>query len=133
MLVCMGTVKVVTGDDLSVQDTAVADALRDGGEAGRAAQSIARLRQSIDAVDEMIVRLLAQRFALTRQVGQCKAKAGFAALDSERERRQVARLTGLAEECGLDREIVRRYHAMVVDASKSRHRAIAARRDDIVT
>ena len=60
------------------------------------------------------------------QIGQWKARAGFAPADNEREHSQIARLRTLAEQAGLDPDIAESYHTFVVSESKTRHERIAA-------
>lgn len=93
-----------------------------------ATREIEHLRENIDEIDDEIVRLLARRFRITEKVGQLKAAAGFAALDAAREERQLARMSGLAVDCGLSPTIARAYRDFVVTASKKRHEDIAAGR-----
>ncbi|KFI69542.1 chorismate mutase [Bifidobacterium magnum] len=93
--------------------------------ADEAAAQIERLRSSIDNIDMAIVAMLAQRFEVTRQVGQWKARAGFDAYDPQREDAQLARMTQLAHDTGLDPHIARQYLHFVADAAKERHRSIA--------
>ncbi|OFQ97016.1 chorismate mutase [Alloscardovia sp. HMSC034E08] len=95
-----------------------------------ATREIEQLRQNIDAIDDEIVRLLARRFEITEKVGRLKAAAGFAALDAAREERQLARMSGLAVDCGLSPTIAHAYRDFVVTASKKRHADIAAGRED---
>ena len=47
---------------------------------------LARARASIDNLDAALVHLLAERFKITRQVGQLKASLGLAPADPARER-----------------------------------------------
>lgn len=93
-----------------------------------ATREIEHLRENIDEIDDEIVRLLARRFRITEKVGQLKAVAGFAALDAAREERQLARMSGLAVDCGLSPTIAHAYRDFVVTASKKRHEDIAAGR-----
>ncbi len=90
-----------------------------------AAREIEKLRADIDAIDDDIIRLLARRFDATRQVGQWKSQAGFAALDSAREERQRERLRTVAQESGLEESIAVGYLEFVVGESKKRHKKIA--------
>ena len=46
------------------------------------AKRIITLRQSIDNIDNAVIYLLAERFALTNRIGSIKAQAGFAPCDS---------------------------------------------------
>lgn len=64
---------------------------------------IIRLRGSIDNIDAALVYLLAERFRVTRRVGELKAVGGLPPADPAREQEQIARLTSIAEESGLDR------------------------------
>ncbi|MGB1506472.1 MAG: chorismate mutase [Acidimicrobiales bacterium] len=59
-------------------------------------------RSSIDNIDAALVLLLAERFKITKAVGEYKASAGLPAADPGREDVQIARLRRLAEEANLD-------------------------------
>lgn len=54
------------------------------------------LRSSIDAIDEEIIGTLARRFAITREVGELKARETLAPVDAIREARQQERYAQLA-------------------------------------
>ncbi|TCD53900.1 chorismate mutase [Alloscardovia theropitheci] len=95
-----------------------------------AIRGIEEQREIIDSIDDDIVRLLARRFKATKRVGQLKAKAGFAALDSARENRQRDRLRVIAAESGLEQEIAEGYLEFVVGQSKKRHKKIAEEGDN---
>ena len=66
------------------------------------AAELQRLRHSIDNMDAALVHLLAERFAITQQVGVLKAAYGLPPADPAREAQQIARLRALAEEAQLD-------------------------------
>lgn len=59
-------------------------------------------RSSIDNIDAALILLLAERFKITKAVGEYKAGAGLPAADPAREEVQIARLRRLAEEANLD-------------------------------
>lgn len=59
-------------------------------------------RSSIDNIDAALILLLAERFKVTRAVGEYKAAAGLPPADADREKVQIARLRRLAEEANLD-------------------------------
>ncbi len=59
-------------------------------------------RSSIDNIDAALVLLLAERFKITKAVGEYQASAGLPAADPGREDVQIARLRRLAEEANLD-------------------------------
>ena len=52
---------------------------------------LARLRQDIERIDHEIIRLIAERVRLAREVGAAKHEAGLATLDHARD-------VGLSEE-----------------------------------
>ncbi len=49
-------------------------------------------RASIDNLDAALIHILAERFRITKAVGELKAASGMAPADPERERQQVERL-----------------------------------------
>src|SRR5215217_7377137 len=67
-----------------------------------AAAELRRLRDSIDNMDAALVHLLAERFKITQQVGELKARHGLSPADPEREAHQIARLRALAADAKLD-------------------------------
>ncbi|MCI6574374.1 MAG: chorismate mutase [Arcanobacterium sp.] len=80
-----------------------------------------RYRQAIDTCDAELVRILAQRFAITERVSQLKARAGWPAVDEQREAEQAQRIDDLAQEQGLDPEIALTVWRTVVDLVVQRH------------
>ena len=89
------------------------------------AQSLQRLRGSIDNIDAALVFLLAERFRCTKQVGQLKAEHGMPASDPAREEQQLARLRTLALDAELDPEFAEKWFNFVV-AEVIRHHTAAA-------
>lgn len=73
-----------------------------------------RLRASIDNMDAALVCLLAERFKITKQVGELKAQEGLAPADPERESQQIARLRRLAAEADLDPEFAEKFLSFIV-------------------
>jgi len=80
------------------------------------------LRTELDTIDEDLVRLLGERFQVTRCVGQLKKANGYKAADLAREAAQDARLRKHATTAGIDGElaaaIMRLVRARVVDEHK---------------
>jgi chorismate mutase len=72
-------------------------------------------RSSIDNIDAALVYLLAERFKVTRRVGEYKAAVGMPPADLEREALQVQRLRDLAENAGLDPLFSEKFLRFVID------------------
>lgn len=87
---------------------------------------ILRLRASIDNIDAALVHLLAERFRCTQRVGELKAAGGLPAADPDRDRQQIARLTAIAEESGLDPQFAEQFREFIVSEVIRNHRRIAA-------
>ena len=86
---------------------------------------LARLRHSIDNVDAALIHLLAERFKLTRTVGQFKATHDLPPADPAREARQIERLRALSHQAQLDPVIAEKYLDFVVTEVVRHHEAIA--------
>lgn len=67
---------------------------------------LAEIRERVDAADARLVRLLAERFALTHRIGVLKAGARLPPLDARREEEKLAALKTLGKERGLSPELV---------------------------
>lgn len=75
---------------------------------------LAGYRQSIDNIDAAMIHILAERFRITKAVGDYKAKHQLAASDPGREERQIARLRKLAEEARLDPEFSEKFLRFII-------------------
>ena len=76
---------------------------------------MAEYRSSIDNIDAALVHLLAERFKVTRRVGEYKAAVGMPPAVLEREALQVQRLRDLAENAGLDPLFSEKFLRFVID------------------
>ena len=83
-----------------------------------------RLRDSIDNMDAALVHLLAERFAVTQQVGLLKAEHGLPPADPAREAQQIARLRALAVEARLDPEFAEKFLGFIVAEVVRHHEAV---------
>ena len=90
-------------------------------------EELRRLRASIDNMDQVMIRVLAERFKITQAVGELKAELGLPAADPGREVEQIARLRRIAAEAGLDPEFAEQFLAFVVNEVIRNHEAIARR------
>ena len=73
-----------------------------------------RLRSSIDNLDAILLHTLAERFKLTKEVGQLKAAHDLPPADKAREARQIERLRRLAADAGLDPEFAEKFLSFIV-------------------
>ena len=80
-----------------------------------------QVRDQIDAIDEQLVALLAQRFDLTHRVGLLKADKELSSLDSSREAEKLARLTELCESRGLNADLVRELFSRIMQEVVQNH------------
>ena len=76
---------------------------------------MAEYRSSIDNIDAALVHLLAERFKVTRRVGEYTAAVGMPPAALEREALQVQRLRDLAENAGLDPLFSEKFLRFVID------------------
>ena len=83
------------------------------------------LRASIDNMDDIIVRVLAERFKITQRVGVLKATEGLPPADPGREKQQIERLRRLADDAGLDPEFAEKLLTFIVTEVVRHHEQIA--------
>jgi chorismate mutase len=76
---------------------------------------LAGFRKSIDNIDAALIHILAERFRITKEVGEYKARVAMPPADPEREERQIKRLRSLAEEADLDPEFSEKFIRFVID------------------
>lgn len=89
------------------------------------AAQLATLRKSIDNLDDALIRVLAERFRLTQQVGELKAEHHLPPSDPNREANQIARLRALAADANLDPDFAEKWFHFVVQEVIQHHQAIA--------
>lgn len=81
-------------------------------------------RKSIDNLDATLIYVLAERFRLTKRVGEFKRDQGLPSSDTGREARQIARMKELAEDADLDPEFAERFLRFVIDEVIRHHERI---------
>ena len=67
-----------------------------------ALEELKNFRKSIDNLDDALIRILAERFRITKAVGVLKASNDLPPADPAREKQQVERLRALAVDADLD-------------------------------
>lgn len=75
---------------------------------------LAGYRASIDNIDAALIHILAERFRITKAVGDYKAANSLPASDTGREERQIARLRNLAMEANLDPEFSEKFLRFII-------------------
>ena len=67
-----------------------------------ALEELKNFRKSIDNLDDALIRIVAERFRITKAVGVLKANNDLPPADPARESQQVERLRALAVDAELD-------------------------------
>lgn len=78
---------------------------------------LAPYRRRIDALDERIVALLGERFAVVRQVAALKAEHGIHPILADRLDQVVVQAKDHAVRAGLDPDVVERIYRILLDAA----------------
>ncbi|WP_419947200.1 chorismate mutase [Candidatus Poriferisodalis sp.] len=86
---------------------------------------LAAYRRRIDEVDADLVRLLAERFRITLEIGWYKAEKSLPPVDLVRQHQQLDSLRELARSEGLDSDFCERFIHLVMDEVIMNHRNIA--------
>ena len=87
------------------------------------------LREHLDTIDNSLIRLLAERFSITQQIGRYKSEHSLPAVDEAREKEQFTRIKRLAWECGLDPEFAVKMLRLIIDEVVENHNAIREAED----
>lgn len=72
-------------------------------------------REKIDALDDQIIELLAQRMDIVREVGVIKARENIALVQHARVKEVCDRCAALARDKGLDESLVRKLYETIID------------------
>ncbi|MGB3723750.1 MAG: chorismate mutase [Pacificimonas sp.] len=75
---------------------------------------LSQYRASIDNIDAALVHILAERFRITKAVGEYKAAEGLPPADKTREAAQIERLRALAAGANLDPEFSEKFLRFIV-------------------
>lgn len=81
-------------------------------------------RDKIDQIDRKLIELLAQRFALTHQVGMLKANQELEAVDAPREASKLSELRALAQEYDLSPDLVTELFTRIMQEVVKNHQRL---------
>jgi chorismate mutase-like protein len=82
------------------------------------------LRQDIDRVDEVLVRLLNERARCACEVGKLKKELGVEVYQPEREKQVIEHVRGIASEGPLGPEAIARLFERIIDEARSLERRV---------
>ena len=82
------------------------------------------IREKIDQIDHKLVLLLANRFALTTEVGQLKAHHGMQAYDPHRENGKLAEIRGYCTTHNVSPDLVTDILARIMREVVKNHKLI---------
>ena len=85
---------------------------------------LAAFRQSIDNIDAALIFMLAERFKITKAVGEYKAKTDLPPADPRREEEQIARMKRLAVDADLDPDFSEKFLRFVIDEVIRHHKKL---------
>lgn len=88
-------------------------------------ETLRAYRARIDELDDQLIRLLAERFEITKAVGAHKAAMGLPPADPSREAEQTRRLRAIAGEVGMDPAFSEKVFRLIVDEVIHHHERIA--------
>lgn len=88
---------------------------------------LAGFRASIDNIDAALIHILAERFRITKAVGEYKAKTALPASDPGREERQIGRLRKLATDAQLDPDFGEKFIRFIIDEVIRHHEQAGAK------
>ncbi len=87
-------------------------------------ETLQRYRESIDNIDAALVFMLAERFKITKAVGEHKATHQLPPADPGREARQVGRLRQLALDAKLDPDFTEKFLRFIIDEVIRHHEGL---------
>ena len=79
-------------------------------------------RGSIDNLDAALIHIMAERFRVTKAVGELKAEHDLPPSDPEREKEQVKRLRELAESSNLDPDFAEKLLNFIISEVIQHHK-----------
>jgi len=87
-------------------------------------RSLEELRDDIDRVDEVLVRLLNERARVACEIGMLKKALGVEVYQPEREKQVLAHVRGVAAEGPLGPDAIVRLFERIIDEARSLERRL---------
>jgi chorismate mutase-like protein len=82
------------------------------------------LRNDIDRVDEVLVRLLNERARVACEIGELKRRLGVEVYQPEREKQVLAHVRGIAAEGPLGADVIARLFERIIDEARRLERRV---------
>src|SRR6186997_577995 len=82
------------------------------------------LRNDIDRVDEVLVRLLNERARVACEIGRIKKELGIEVYQPEREKQVIAHVRGIAAEGPLGADAIARLFERIIDEARRLERRV---------
>jgi chorismate mutase-like protein len=82
------------------------------------------LREDIDRVDEVLVRLLNERARVACEIGRLKKEGGIEVYQPEREKQVLAHVRGIAAEGPLGSDAIARLFERIIDEARRLERRV---------
>ena len=89
--------------------------------------NLKELREKIDKTDKKLVKILAERFVLTKEVGEYKKSRDLKALAEKREEQIFKTREKWAKELDLNPILIKKIFTMIIKEVKKNHRKIKGR------
>lgn len=84
-------------------------------------KELLELRETLDEIDKALIKLVARRFQVTKQVGILKKEKNLPSTDSTREKEQANRIRSIAKEAGLSPDIAVKVLRLLIDETVKNH------------
>ncbi|GIW63308.1 MAG: hypothetical protein KatS3mg091_110 [Patescibacteria group bacterium] len=82
------------------------------------------LREKLDAIDAKLINLLSKRFAITRQIGEYKAKNNLPEQDINREQEKIEQMQALAKKLEINKSFIAKLYRLIFDQVVSEHKSL---------
>ena len=87
-------------------------------------RTLDELREDIDRVDELLVRLLNERARVAVEIGRVKKEKGIEIYQPEREKQVLAHVRGVASEGPLGPDAIARLFERIMDEARRLERRV---------